>query len=481
MIDDRCTEEEAVRFTSELIRIDTTNRGGGDGCERLAAEYIAARLADVGLDPMVLESASGRTNVVARFESGQNDKDAVLLHGHLDVVPADASAWAHSPLSGEVRDGVVYGRGAVDMKSADAVVLAVVRELKRLGRRPAQDIILAFTADEEDTGQYGAGWLVQHHADLFDGCKVGIGESGGFTVHARPGFHVYPIACAERGVRWIRVTAHGKSGHGAKPNDSNAITLLSQAVARVGSFRWPVRLCPTVRATLSSLERAITEGELKPDSPREDEWVEKLLPALGEAGMLAEGSIRNSCNPTAILGGEKVNVIPDVARGLLDGRVVPGGEQEFEQTIAELLGSQVEWEYVNSEEATESDFGSAIVTSMAKALQAEDPGAHILPYCLAGGTDAKHFARLGIAGYGFTPLYLPASYRYYDMFHGVDERVPISAIGFGVRVLRRLLLNPMDHGTGLSRQGNAALPGALPRCPRGLMARADLRCGCSWP
>src|SRR5690242_21759666 len=172
---------QAARFAADLIRFDTTNRGGGDACERPAAEYVAERLSEAGLEPVLLESAPGRANVVARVEgvaAPTDPRGALLLHGHLDVVPADPAAWAVHPFAGEVRDGVLWGRGAVDMKNADAVLIALAAEWARSGRRPQRDIVLAFTADEEDTAAFGAQWLVERYPELFEGCTEAIGESG---------------------------------------------------------------------------------------------------------------------------------------------------------------------------------------------------------------------------------------------------------------------------------------------------------------
>jgi acetylornithine deacetylase/succinyl-diaminopimelate desuccinylase-like protein len=213
------TADLAARFASDLIRIDTTNRGGGDARERPAAEYVAARLAEAGLDPVLLESAPGRANVVARISGTGGEAGALLLHGHLDVVPADPADWSVHPFSGEVRDGVLWGRGAVDMKNADAVLLALVTRWARDGRRPRRDLVLAFTADEEDTSAFGAQWLVERHPELFEGCTEAVGESGAFTFHSGPGQRLYPVASAERGTAWLKLTAHGRAGHGAKPNE----------------------------------------------------------------------------------------------------------------------------------------------------------------------------------------------------------------------------------------------------------------------
>src|SRR5580704_260647 len=256
---------EAARFAADLIRIDTTNRGGGDGRERPAAEYVAARLAEAGVEPVLLESAPGRANVVARVAGREPGAPALLVHGHLDVVPADPSSWTVPPFAGEIRDGVLWGRGAVDMKNADAVLLAVVSQWARRGIRPRRDIVLAFTADEEDTAEFGARWLVERHRELFEGCTEAIGESGAFTFHAGSGQRLYPIASAERGTAWLRLTARGRAGHGAKPNDANAVIRLAEAIVRIGAYRWPVRLIPTVRAAVEAL--AAVAGRPVPPPP----------------------------------------------------------------------------------------------------------------------------------------------------------------------------------------------------------------------
>src|SRR6516165_10143637 len=314
---------DAARFAADLIRIDTTNRGGGDARERPAAEYVAARLAEAGLEPVLLESAPGRANVVARIDGAGSG--ALLLHGHLDVVPADPADWSVHPFSGEIRDGVLWGRGAVDMKNADAVLIALAAEWARSGRRPQRDIVLAFTADEEDTAAFGAQWLVERYPGLFEGCTEAIGESGAFTFHAGPGQRLYPIASAERGTAWLRLTARGRAGHGSKPNEANAVTRLAEAVSRIGAYRWPVRLIPTVRAAVEAI--AAAAGTRLPDEalngPLE---AEELLARLGPAGALVAGTVRNSANPTMLQAGYKINVIPSDAVGYVDGRVLPGFE-----------------------------------------------------------------------------------------------------------------------------------------------------------
>ncbi|MFF0396604.1 M20/M25/M40 family metallo-hydrolase [Streptomyces sp. NPDC005248] len=428
--------DESVTFTSELIRIDTTNRGAGDCRERPAAEYVAERLAAAGLTPALLERTPGRTNVVARIEGTDPSADALLVHGHLDVVPAEADDWTVHPFSGEVRDGVVWGRGAIDMKNMDAMVLAVVRAWARAGIRPRRDIVIAYTADEEASAADGSGFLADQHPDLFEGCTEGISESGAFTFHAGPAMPLYPIAAGERGTGWLKLTAHGKAGHGSKVNKANAVSALAAAVARIGAHEWPVRLTPTVRAALTEIA-ALHGIQVDVHAPGFD--VDELLGKLGPAAALVEPTVRNSANPTMLEAGYKVNVIPGRAVAYIDGRMVPSGEEEFHATLDRLTGPDVDWEFHHREVALQSPVDSPTYAKMRAAVERFDPDGHVVPYCMSGGTDAKQFSRLGITGYGFSPLKLPVGFDYQALFHGVDERVPVEALHFGVRVLDHYL------------------------------------------
>ncbi|MFF4406045.1 M20/M25/M40 family metallo-hydrolase [Streptomyces sp. NPDC001262] len=442
--------DEVVRFTSDLIRIDTTNRGGGDGRERPAAEYVAERLAEAGLEPVLLEKEPGRANVVARLAGSDPGAAATLVHGHLDVVPAEPAEWSVHPFSGEVRDGVVWGRGAVDMKNADAMVLALVRSWVRAGVRPRGDVVLAFTADEEDRALTGADFLVREHAGLFEGCTVGIGESGAYTFHGDGGLELYPVGAGERGTAWLKLTAHGTAGHGSKVNTDNAIVHLAAAVQRIAGHEWPVRLSPLVRSALREL--AAAHGiDADPDAPDFD--VEFLLHKLGAAARLVAATVRNSANPTMLHAGYKVNVIPGTATAHVDGRIVPGAAEEFRDTLDRLTGPHVDWEYYQKGEALQAPVDTAMFARMKAAIEHFAPEGRVVPFCMSGGTDANQFSRLGIAGYGFNPLRLPAGFDYQAMFHGVDERVPVEALHFGVRVLDRYFMDePMDEHNERARR-----------------------------
>lgn len=433
---DAAALEEVVTYTSELIRIDTTNRGGGDCRERPAAEYAAERLAGAGLDPVILERTSGRGNVVARISGTDPTADALLVHGHLDVVPAQAEEWTKHPFSGEVEDGVVWGRGAVDMKNMDAMILALARSWARTGVRPRRDIVIAFTADEEASAEDGSEFLAERHAPLFEGCTEGISESGAFTFHDGSGREIYPIAAGERGTGWLELTARGRAGHGSKVNRSNAVSRLAAATARIGDHEWPVRLSPTVKAALTELA-ALYGIDADPGADGFD--VDVLLGKLGPAASLVEATVRNSSNPTMLKAGYKVNVVPGEATAMIDGRFVPGGEEEFRATLDQLTGPDIDWRFHHREAALTAPLDSPTFALMREAVQEFAPGGHTVPYCMSGGTDAKQFSRLGITGYGFSPLKLPPGFDYQALFHGVDERVPVEALHFGVRVLDRFL------------------------------------------
>ncbi len=436
---DKRAEDEAVELCRELIRIDTTNTGDTttSAGERVAAEYVAAKLAEVGLEPQIRESAHGRTSVVARFAAapapaGQSARGALLVHGHLDVVPADPDEWSVDPFSGELADGYIWGRGAVDMKDFDAVLLATVRQMRREGRTPPRDLVLAFLADEEAGGQYGGHFLVENHPDLFEGCTEAIGEVGGFNYTVSDDLRLYLIETAEKGITWLRLHARGRPGHGSMVHDDNAVTALAEAVARVGRHRFPVVLTDTVRAFLIEISDALGI-DLDPDDP------ELAIAKLGMIAPIIGSTIRNTANPTRLAAGYKENVIPSRASATIDCRTLPGQHETFLDQLREVVGPDLEIELIERQPPLETTFDGDLVAAMGAALRREDPAARAVPYMLSGGTDAKAFARLGIRCFGFTPLQLPPELNFSALFHGIDERVPVQGLQFGVRVLDHLL------------------------------------------
>lgn len=423
---------ETVRIARDLIRIDTSNRGGGDAePERPAADYVAAYLRELGLDPEIIESAPGRASVVARVTGTDPALPALVLHGHLDVVPADAANWSVDPFAGEIRDGMLWGRGAVDMKDMDAMILTAIAELLRAGERPRRDVIVAFFADEENGGIFGAHHLVTHRPELFAGAGTAISEVGGYSIDIE-GTRAYLVQTGEKSLDWIRLRARGTAAHGSRVWHDNAVTRLAEAIAALGRHEWPLALCDTTRELVDAIA-AILGEDPKEVAP------EELVLRLGKGGGFIQASLRNTSNPTVLTAGYKHNVIPDTAEALVDVRSLPSEQASVLAEVQRIVGDDIEVESVHSDIGLEVPFAGELVDAMTASLTRHDPEARVLPYLLSGGTDNKALSRLGIVGYGFAPLRLPADLDFPGMFHGVDERVPLDALDFGHRVLVDLL------------------------------------------
>ena len=433
-------QEEVAGICRDLLRIDTSNPGDGTGPgERKAAEHVMSLLTEVGLDPTYVESEPGRASVVVRIEgdpAGTAERGALLLHGHLDVVPAQASDWTVDPFAGEERDGCLWGRGAVDMKDMDAMLLAVLRQRVRSGWRPPRDLVVAFLADEEAGGLKGSHWLVDHRPELFEGVTEAVSEVGGFSVTVEDAAgdpaRLYLLQTAEKGIAWLRLVARGRAGHGSQVNDDNAVTHLARAVTAIGDHPWPLELTPTVRSLLDGITD-VTGVEFDPADP------DRLLGRLGTVARFVGATLRDTANPTLLRAGYKHNVVPQEAEAFLDCRFLPGHEEQLLKTVRELAGEYVDVQVHHRDVALETTYDGRLVDRMVSALLAEDPDARVLPYCLSGGTDNKAFSRLGVRGFGFAPLRLPPDLDFAGMFHGVDERVPLDALRFGTRVLDRFL------------------------------------------
>jgi len=428
-------EAEVVQLCQDLIRIDTSNFGSDSGPgERDAAERVAALLDEVGITCELMEPEPRRTSVVAHWEPEGVDTSLspLLIHGHLDVVPAKADDWSVPPFSGELVDGCVWGRGAVDMKHFLAMVLSVVRARTRAEAAPRRPIRLIFTADEEAGSGLGAKWLVEEHPEVVEGCQEAIGEVGGFSLTVRDDLRLYLIQTAEKGMAWLNLIADGRAGHGSLLHHENAITELSAAVARIGAYAWPRRITGPQRAFLQAIADAL-EVDLDPDR------VEDTIGRLGDIARTIGATMANTANPTMLSAGYKHNVIPSRATAGIDGRFVPEGEDEFYATITELIGENVRYEVINHQPSVETEFSGALVEAMQVCLEAEDPGARAVPYLSPAGTDGKAWHRAGIRCFGFTPLRLPPELDFIGMFHGVDERVPTDSLEFGARVLDRFL------------------------------------------
>ena len=428
-------QDEVVQICQDLLRIDTSNFGDGSGPgERAAAEYVMTSLHEVGLEPELFESERGRASVVVRLPGLDPTRPALVLHGHLDVVPAQADDWRVDPFGGEEIDGLLWGRGAVDMKDMDAMMLAVVRQMVREGRQPARDVVLAFFADEEAGGALGARWAVDHRPELFEGATEAISEVGGFSTTIN-GQRAYLLQTAEKGIGWLRLVADGRAGHGSQVQTDNAVVHLAAAVARIGQHRWPYVMTPTVEALL----RGVCDLTGLPFDPEDPTTVDALVDAMGSAARFVGATVQNTSNPSQLAAGYKANVIPGRAEATVDARFLPGHEESAMATLRELAGEHVRIEPIHQDVALEVPFSGTLVDAMTSSLLAEDPEAVVLPYALSGGTDNKSLARLGITGYGFAPLLLPDTLDFPGMFHGVDERVPTDSLKFGTRVLDRLL------------------------------------------
>jgi len=427
-------EADVVVLLQELIRIPSVNYGDGKGDERAVAEYCAAKLAEVGIQSELIEPAANRVNVVAHIKGADQSRPGIVVHGHLDVVPANAEDWSVDPFSGEIKDGFIWGRGAVDMKDGDAMFLALVRAWARAGFIPPRNVLLIFFADEEAGSIYGSRWLVKNRPELFDGYSEAISEVGGFSVTITGGHRLYFVEAAQKGIQWLKITATGSAGHGSFINPANAVTKLARVVARIGEYQWPQRETKTGAKFFSKVAELVGE-KYDPENPR------PLLKHLGGAARMMGATIQNTSNPTMLEAGYKANVIPGSASAVIDGRFLPGFEDELADTLKEITGSDAEIEVLVRDKALEVEFEGALVKGMCDAILAEDPQGIPVPYLMSGGTDNKALSDLGIIGYGYSPVKLPDDLDFFALFHGVDERIPVDGLIFGVRVLARFLGN----------------------------------------
>lgn len=421
-----------AEITHDLVQIDTTNYGGNDSRgEPEAAAYCANIMEALDMGPQIFESEPGRASVVGRMKGWDANASALVLHGHLDVVPADASEWSVDPFSAEVIDDVIYGRGAADMKGMNAIMLTALEHLHTTGQQPRRDIILTFFGDEEAGGVYGSSWLVDNHPELFEGATEAISEVGGFTATVA-GKRAYFLQTAEKGIAWLNLTAFGAPGHGSASHGDNAVTKMADAMSAIGHYEWPLHYTDTTHRLLEEVSELMgVEFDATDPSPQ--------LEAIGSAVTFVASTLSNSSNPTGLASGYKHNVIPGKAEATVDARPLPGQDDNVFDTISQLAGDDVEVDYEHGRQAIEAPFSGALVDAMIEAIANEDPDAVVLPFMMSGGTDNNALSRLGIAGYGFIPLQLPADLAFPKLFHGIDERMPIDSLDFGVRALLRIL------------------------------------------
>lgn len=424
--------DDVVRMTRDLIRIDSSNFGGNRARgEREAAEYCAAIMTGLEMQPEIMESEPGRATVIGRYPGWDPSAPPLILHGHLDVVPAEADEWSVDPFGAELIDDMIWGRGAVDMKGMNAMILAVLLHLHREGLRPRRELIVCFFADEEAGGHYGAQWWVRERPELFADATDSISEVGGFSAEIE-GQRAYLLQTAEKGIAWLNLTSIGAPGHGSGVHPDNAVTRLAGAIERIGQHEWPLQYTKTTRDLMEQVAE-IMGVEFDETDP------EPQLRALGSASRFVGSTLRNSSNPTGLTAGYKHNVIPGKATATVDARVLPGDDEHVLQTIKDLAGEGVEIDLEHQQPSIEVPFSGDLVDLMVDAVRQEDPDSLVLPFMMSGGTDNNALSRLGITGYGFMPLRLPADLDFPALFHGIDERIPVDSLTFGCRSLYRII------------------------------------------
>jgi acetylornithine deacetylase/succinyl-diaminopimelate desuccinylase-like protein len=431
----------AVKHLQALIRIDTTNPPGN---ETPAAEYLAELLAAAGLEPTLVGETPDRKNVIARLR-GSGQKPPLLLAAHLDVVPAEPESWTHPPFGGDLADGYLWGRGAIDMKHMAVMSALVIARLKQEGITPSRDLIFAGVADEEAGCDHGSRWLVDEHPDLVR-AEYALGEAGGFSVRMN-GRVLYPIQVAEKGAVWMKLRATGRPGHGSMPRlprgereETNAVARLGRAVAKLAGTRLPQHRTKVVDRYL----RAVAETQPFPASkllPRMHiravaDFLLRQIPDKGVAAALA-AVLSNTAAPTVLRGGGKTNVIPGFAEAWVDGRSLPGqSAADLVREIKDVIGHDIAIDVERDMPPVEIDPQSPLWDTMVATLAKHDPEGVPVPYLAPGFTDAKSWSRLGTRAYGFMPVRFPDDgTRFADLFHGHDERVPIEGLKWGVAVL----------------------------------------------
>ncbi|MEN9735295.1 MAG: hypothetical protein RL129_5 [Actinomycetota bacterium] len=424
--------KEVVDICQQLIRIPSVNYGEGKGDEKEIAEFVAKFLSNIGIENRIIFSDERRANVVAEIK-GRNPKlPGLVVHGHLDVVPASADDWSVDPFAAVIKDGCIWGRGAVDMKNVDAMILAVLAAWKREGFTPERNMLIVFFGDEEAGSEYGSRYLVKHHPEIFNGYSEAVSEVGGFSVTITGGHRLYLVEGAQKGINWLELSAVGTAGHGSFINNDNAVTKLARAVSAVGEYEWPEIETKTGAKFWSKIAELVGE-KYNPTN------VKPLLKHIGPAAKMLGATIQNSANPTQLESGYKVNVIPQKATATIDGRFLPGHEDELLSTIKKLIGPDIEINVLVRDKALEVNFDGPLVEAMIAAIKKFDPEGIVVPYLMSGGTDNKALSDLGIKGFGFSPLKLPADLDFFALFHGVDERIPLSSLEFGVEVFKEFL------------------------------------------
>jgi acetylornithine deacetylase/succinyl-diaminopimelate desuccinylase-like protein len=435
MFEARDLHERPVELLQRLLRFDTTNPPGS---ERACLEWLAGLLQDAGLETTFVAAQPARPSLVARLR-GSGDAPPLLLEGHVDVVSTAGQRWAHPPFTGEIVDGYVWGRGALDMKGGVAMFVAAALRAAATGLPLAGDVVLALLSDEEAGGDMGAAHLVRERPDLLAGVRYALGEFGGFSLDLG-GRRFYPIQVAEKQLCWLRATVRGPSGHGALPMRGGAIARLADLLRVLDRRRLPVHITPVTRrmieqvtAELPRPARVLLRRLLDPRVS------DRVLDLLGERGRVFDPLLHHTVNATIVRGGDKINVIPAEATVDLDGRLLPGfTAADLLAELRALLGPNVELDVLRHDPGPpEPDLG--LYDLLAGVLREADPSGTPIPLLLAAFTDARHFSRLGIQTYGFLPMQLPPEMRFMDLIHAADERIPVDAVGFGTDAVFKVL------------------------------------------
>lgn len=432
---------EAVEFTSRLIQFDTQNAGDNRARETEAAQWVADRLAEVGIRSTLVDSAPGRTNLIADIPGENPDLPVLLIHGHLDTVPARLEDWSVDPLGGDIHpdaDGVecVWGRGAIDMKDMVGMSLAALRAILRSGGKPHRSVRFILFADEEAGGFKGSEWIAQHHPEWFDHVGAIISETGGFGGYV-DGRRVYYVQAGEKGTQWFRLNAQGTQSHGSQINRDNAVVKIAKAAARIADYSWPADAGQVGQLLVNRLQDIVRQEEgqqAKYDTA-------ELIDRTGPAKPWVASSVRNTFNVTSIDADSTVNIVPAKASALIDGRALPGQEDTLLERLHELAGPEVNVEKIHRSRGYVTDVHGELFTAIERTLSQVDPDAVIVPFLSSGGTDSKAVLKINpdIEVCGFIPLRVPQGFDVIGNFHGVDEHVPVDALKFGQDVLRRFI------------------------------------------
>lgn len=430
---------DPVRILQDLIRFDTTNPPGNESdCVR----YLAALLADAGIAGELIGKDERRLNLVARLP-GRGEAPPILLYGHADVVPADPAGWRFPPFSGELAEACVWGRGALDMKGAVAMMASALLEAAASGTPPAGDVLLAFVADEEDCGDFGSRYLVEERPELFAGIRHAIGEIGGFNLRLA-GKEFYPVMVAEKQRCGLRARWRGPSGHGSMPARGSAAAKLGKALAVLDRRRLPVHATEPARLMIEALARGIGGAQgLMLRALLAPALSNGILDLMGASGKFFEPILRNTVNATVLRAGAKINVVPGEAMADFDARILPGYGvaellSELRATLAAGEAEEPELEVLFFDEGPAAP-DLSLFGLLSDILTEAVPDGLPVPFMVSGVTDARFFSRLGIQTYGFTPMRLPPEVDFSRLIHGTDERVPVEALGFGARALGELI------------------------------------------